>query len=112
MYRMKNLSRMLTTLLVTMLLCIACGEKNVVDAVEKICDEGIERVQRAESIDEVQQIYNEVISQVKNFKTEHLKEFATLDSTASSLQKTKETFVKACCIKLKSMNGSVENPWG
>ena len=109
---MKNLSRMLTTLLVTMLLCIACGEKNVVDAVEKIFDEGIERVQRAESIDEVQEIYNEVISQVNDFKTEHLKEFASLDSTASSLQKTKETFVKACCIKLKSMNSSLETEDG
>ena len=108
MYRMKNLSRMLTTLLVTMLLCIACGEKNVVDAVEKIFDEGIERVQRAESMEEVQRIYNEVIIQVNDFKTEHLKEFAALDSTASSLQKTKETFVKACCIKLKSMNSYLE----
>ena len=105
---MKNLSRMLTTLLVTMLLCIACGEKNVVDAVEKIFDEGIERVQRAESMEEVQRIYNEVIIQVNDFKTEHLKEFAALDSTASSLQKTKETFVKACCIKLKSMNSYLE----
>lgn len=112
MYRMENLLKILTTMLVTMLLCIACGEKDVVDVVEKMYDNGIERVQKAESIEDIQQIYDEVTKQVNDFKTEHLKEFAALDSIASSLQKTKETFVKACCIKLETMNSALKTEDG
>lgn len=112
MYKMKNFPSLLATMLVTVFLCVACGEKSVVDAVEKMYDDGIARVQKAEGINDVQQIYDEVTKQVKNFKNEHLKEFASLDSTANSVQEAEETFIKACCIKLKGMNSTLETEEG
>lgn len=93
-------------------LCVACGEKSVVDVVEKMYDDGIVRVQKAEEMNDVQQIYDEVTKQVTNFKGEHLKEFASLDSSSNALQKARETFVKACCIKLNGMGSSLQTENG
>lgn len=100
------------TIMTAMLLCVACGEKSVVDVVEKMYDDGITRVQKAEEMNDVQQIYDEVTKQVNNFKGEHLKEFASLESSTNALQKARETFVKACCIKLNSMGSSLQTENG
>jgi hypothetical protein len=100
MKRRKKLTLLLATMLITMCICTACGKKNVMDTLNNIYDEGIERVQKAEAIEDVQKIYDEVTKQVNDFKTEHQKELSALDSSAITLQKAEETFVKACCIKL------------
>lgn len=102
---MKTLSELLITMLITMCLCTACGKENVMNTLNNMYDEGIEKVQKAESIEDVQSIYDEVMTQIKDFKTEHQKELTALDSTTSSLQKAEEMFVKACCIKLNGMGG-------
>ena len=112
MDRMKDFPSLLATMLVTMFFCVACGEKSVVDAVEKMYDDGIARVQKAEGVNDVQQIYDEVTKQVKDFKNEHLKEFASLDSTASSLQKAEETFIKACCMKSEEYDCGIQTDKG
>ena len=100
MNKMKQFLNLVAIMMVTMILCVACGEKNVVKTVEKMYAEGIERLQKAKNYEDTQNIYDEVFIQVKKYQTEHLEEFASLDSTANTLQKTKESFLKACCYSL------------
>ena len=80
-----------TIILVILSLCVACGEKNVVNIIEQIYDDGIERVQKAKEAKDVQKIYDDVTQKVKDVKNMHLKEFAELDSTTNTLQKSEET---------------------
>lgn len=109
---MKQFLNLVAVMMVTMLLCVACGEKNVVKTVEKMYAEGIERVQKAKTYEDVQNIYDEVTKQIKEMKSEHQKELTALDSTASTLQKTEEAFVRTCCIKLKHLNNTLKTEDG
>ncbi|MBR5688551.1 MAG: hypothetical protein IKX36_11450 [Prevotella sp.] len=102
----------LTAMLITMLLLVSCGGRSVVDTVNEMYDVGVERVQKAENMDDIQKIYDEVTQQVKDFKTEHLKEFAALDSTTNLLSKAENMFVKACCIRLSDMGSNLQTVEG
>lgn len=112
MKRMKKYPELLITMLVTICLCTACGKENVIDTIKKMYEQGIERVEKSESIEEVQRIYDEVTKQVKYIKSEHQKELTSLGSTVSTLQKTEDVFVRACCIKLNDMNSFLKTEDG
>ncbi len=109
---MKKIMKVTTIILVVLSLCVACGEKNVVKTIEKMYDDGIERVQKAKDAKDVQKIYDDVTQKVKDVKNMHLKEFAELDSTTNTLQKSEETFVKACCIKIRDKGALLKTPEG
>ena len=102
---MKRFLNLVAIVMVTMLLCVACGEKNIVETVEKMYAEGTERLQKARTYEDIQNLYDDVEVQVKKYQSEHTEEFASLDSTAHTLQKTKEDFLKACCNSLLFYEG-------
>lgn len=105
---MKKFMKATSIIIVILSLCVACGEKNVVKTIEKMYDDGIERVQKAKDAKDVQKIYDDVTQKVKDVKNMHLKEFAELDSaTTKILPNAEEKFVKACCIRLHDMGASI-----
>jgi hypothetical protein len=102
---MKKFLNLLATLLVTVLLCTGCEKKSIVDSIVEMYDDGIETVDKAKSVDDVQQYYNEINKKVEEFKQSHLKEMAALDSTITKIEEAKMIFTKACCIKASSFEG-------
>jgi len=109
---MKKFLKLSTSMLVTMLLCLACGEKDVMDAVGKMYENGIERVLQAEAIGDVQNIYDEVTQQVNSFVSGHWKEFSELDSASDSLKLAEEAFLKVCCSKVKASGHGITTEKG
>ena len=81
MNKMKRFLNLVAIVMVTMLLCVACGEKNIVETVEKMYAEGTERLQKARTYEDIQNLYDDVEVQVKKYQSEHTEEFASLDST-------------------------------
>ena len=108
----KKFFKVLPTILVSLLLCIACGERNVIDAIQKIYAEGIERIEKADNGEDLQSIYNEIILQVNNFKEEHQAEIVTQDSIENILQKAEDSFLKECCIRASYFDSGIETDRG
>jgi hypothetical protein len=109
---MKKFLNLFATLLVTVLLCTGCEKKNIVDSIAEMYDDGIETVDKAKSVDDVQQYYNDINKKVEDFKQSHLREMAALDSTITKIEEAKMIFTKACCIKASSFEGFIKDTEG
>ena len=75
-------------------------------------DDGIETVDKAKSIDDVQKCYNDINKKVEEYLQNHLNEIAALDSTATKIEAAKMAFTKACCIKASSFEGFIKDTNG
>ena len=109
---MRNLSALLVVMLFTVFLCTACGEKNIVNTLEKMYDEGIKEIEMMESAEDVQSNYDKIIAKIKEFKTAHHEELSALDSTTNTLQEIEEAFIKACCKKSAEFNSGLLTDYG
>lgn len=109
---MKHLLILFSISLVAMLLCTGCKKKNLVDSIVEMYDDGIETVDKANSLDDVQECYNDINHKVEDFKHSHLREIATLDSTVVQIEEAKMIFTKACCIKASSFMGYIKDTNG
>ena len=110
MSKVKNVSSLLATLLAVVIVCIGCRESSALDFIQKIYDDGISQLEKAESSDDVQIIYDGSIEQVKHFMADHPKEIAELDSTA--LQKAEEAFLYSCCMKADFFDSGIDTDKG
>ena len=61
---MKKTLNVFGILLVTMLLYTGCEKKGVLDSIVEMYDDGIETVDKAKSVDDVQKCYNEINKKV------------------------------------------------
>ena len=95
-----------------MLFCTGCEKKSLVDSITEMYDDGIETVDKAKSVDDVQRYYNDINKKVEDFKQSHLKEMAVQDSSLAKIEKAKMIFTKACCIKAFSFNGFIQDTNG
>ena len=95
-----------------MFLCIGCEKKGFLDSIVEMYDDGIETVDKAKSIDDVQKCYNDINKKVEEFLQNHLNEIAALDSTATKIEAAKMAFTKACCIKASSFEGFIKDTNG
>lgn len=109
---MKKHLNLFNILLLTMFLCIGCEKKGFLDSIVEMYDDGIETVDKAKSIDDVQKCYNDINKKVEEFLQNHLNEIAALDSTATKIEAAKMTFTKACCIKAFSFEGFIKDTNG
>lgn len=98
--------------MITMLLCVNCEKKGFVDLIAEIYDDGINIVEKAKSVEDVQKCYNDISNKVEQFKQSHLREMAALDSTVTKIEEAKMIFTKACCIKASSFEGYIKDTNG
>ena len=56
-----------------MFLCIGCEKKGFLDSIVEMYDDGIETVDKAKSIDDVQKCYNDINKKVEEYLQNHLK---------------------------------------
>lgn len=112
MKRMKMYVNLFVILLVTTFLCMGCKEKSIVDSIVEIYDDGIEVIEKAKSLDDIQEYYNDINEQVEEYKQSHLKEIAALDSIAIKIEEAEMNFTKACCIKASSFEGFIKDTNG
>lgn len=101
---MKQFPNLFAILFVAVLLCIGCEKKSIVDSIVEMYDDGIDVVDKAASLDDVQKCYNNINEKVEEFKQSHLREMAALDSTVTKIEDAKMIFTKACCIKAFSFD--------
>ncbi len=107
-----NLSK-LVLILAIILFCVSCRERRVADSIVKMFDEGIEQVQKAKSVEEVQNTFDKTIASVEVYKSNHLKEITSIDSIAPQINEAQHLFTKACCIKAFLFNnGYIKNEKG
>lgn len=99
-------------LMVTILLCTSCEKRRGVDTIVRMFDDGIETVDKAKSVDDVQKCYNDINKRVDEFKQSHLREMASIDSIEIKIEKAENIFTKACCIKAFSFGGYIKNTEG
>lgn len=110
--KQRNISK-LALILAIILFCVSCGKKDVTDVIVKMFDEGIEQVQKAESVEEVQNTFDKTIASVEEYKSNHLKEISSIDSLVPQINEAQHLFTKACCIKAFSFNnGYIKNEKG
>lgn len=109
---MKHFLNLFAILLATVILCTGCEKKSIVDTIAEMYDDGIENVENAINVDDVQRCYNDINKKVEEFKQGHLKEMAALDSTFAKIEEAKMTFTKACCIKASSFDGFIKDSNG
>lgn len=113
MNRMKQSLNLLAILMVAMFFCTGCEKKGIVDSIVEMYDDGIETVDKAKSVDDVQKYYDDINKKVEEYKQSHLREMASLDSTVTKIDKAKMLFTKACCIKAYSFDhGYIKNTEG
>lgn len=112
MNSMKKSLNLLCILLVTVLLYTGCEKKSIIDSIVEMYDDGIETVEKAKSLEDVQNYYNDINKDVEEFKQSHLKEMAALDSTVTKIKEAKMIFTKACCIKASSFDGFIKDTNG
>lgn len=109
---MKHFLNLFAILLAIVILCTGCEKKSIVDTIAEMYDDGIENVENAKNVDDVQRCYNDINKKVEEFKQGHLKEMAALDSTFAKIEEAKMTFTKACCIKASSFDGFIKDSNG
>lgn len=113
MNSIKQFFNLFAILSVTVFLFTSCEKKSFVDSIVEMYDDGIERVDKANSLDDVQNCYNDINKNVEEFKQGHLREMAALDSTITKIEDAKLIFTKACCIKAFSFDhGYIKNTEG
>ena len=81
MNNLKHFLNLFAIIFVIVLFCTGCEKKSLVDSITEMYDDGIETVDKAKSVDDVQRYYNDINKKVEDFKQSHLKEMAVQDSS-------------------------------
>ena len=87
-----------------MFVCIGCGKKSnstnsIADHVEQICNDGTNAVNEASSMDEVQEVYNNVHEEVSLLLSETEKKIEPKDS--ARIDDALKAFLVVCCKKAR-----------
>lgn len=109
---MKQISNLFIFLIVAILFCTSC-QKSVVDSIYDIYEDGIDKVENAQSLVEVKKCFVETNMKVEEYKQSHLRDIATLGSETARIDEAKQIFTKACCVKAYSFdNGYIQDMEG